>query len=120
MSFLKKLGSVLAKVAAVATGVYPLIQPALGSGKAAQLTGTVVNDFTQISSVIVMIETALQGKTGAEKMAAVIPLVANIVKTSEVVSGKKIADEALFTKGIQELAQGAVDILNSLHEDAAA
>ena len=119
MTFLKKLGQLLATLSAVAAGVYPLVQPLLGSGKAKEITGTAVNDLTQIASLVVQIETALQGKPGAEKLAALIPLVANVVKTSEVVSGKKIANEDLFTKGVQELAQGAVDVLNSLHEDAA-
>jgi hypothetical protein len=119
VSFLKKLGTLLAKAAAVAAGVYPLVQPLLGSGKVNQVTGTVVNDFSLIMQQVVTIETALQGKPGTEKLQALIPLVKNIVMTSEAVANRKIADDALFTKGVQEIAQGAVDVLNSIHPDEA-
>jgi len=119
MTFLKKLGQILATAGAVAFGVYPLIQPLLGSGKAKDITGEAVNDLSAIGQLVVMIETALQGKPGPEKLAALLPLVENIVKTSELVSGKKIANDALFTQGVKEVSQGVVDILNSLHEDAA-
>ena len=120
MTFLKKLGQVLLKVIALAAGVGPIIQPFLGSGKAAQTTGTVVNDLTAIGSVIVQIETAfgaIPNSTGAQKLQAAIPLVANIIKTSELVVGKKIANEALFTQAVTEYAQATVDLLNAIHPD---
>lgn len=120
MTFLKKLGQVLLKVAGVAAGVYPLVSPLIGSGKAGQITGTAVNDLTAIGAVIVQLETAfgaVPGSTGAQKLQAAIPLVSNIIKTSELVVNKKIANEALFTQGVTEVAQGMVDILNSIHPD---
>ena len=43
----------------------------------------------------------------------------NIVLTSEAVSGKKIANEALFTQAITEITQGVVDLYNSIDESAA-
>ncbi len=121
MTFLKKLGQVLLQVVGVATGMGPLIAPFLGSGsKAATVAGTVVNDLTSIGSVVVQIETAFQALgpsvTGAQKLAAAIPLVANIIKTSEMVAGKKIANETLFTQAVTEYTQATVDLLNSLHE----
>lgn len=123
MSFLKKLGNVLKiaiNVAGVAAGVGPILSPLLGSaaGKVNQVITTANNDLTSIGSLVVMIETALQGKPGVEKLQALIPLVKNIVATSELVAGKKIANEAMFEKGVEGLAQGVVDVLNSLHEDA--
>ena len=120
MSFLKKLGQVLVNVVGIATGVGPIILPFLGSGKSAQITGTAINDLTAVGQVVVQIETAfaaLPGSTGAQKLQAAIPLVGNIIKTSELVVGKKIANEALFTQAVQEYAQATVDLLNSLHED---
>ena len=122
MSFLKKLGQILVNVAGIATGVGPIILPFLGSGKAGQVAGVTVNDLTAIGSTIVQIETAfaaIPGATGAQKLAAAIPLVGNIIKTSELVSGKKIANEALFTQAIQEYAQATVDLLNSINGDEA-
>ncbi len=122
LTFLKKLGTILVNIAGVAVGIGPIIAPFLGSGKAANAVSTGVNDLTAIGSTIVQIETAfaaVSGSTGAQKLAASIPLVGNIIKTSELVVGKKIANEALFTKAVQEYAQATVDLLNSIHPDAA-
>ena len=122
MTFLKKLGTILLNEAGIATGVGPIIMPFLGSGKAAQVEGKVVNDLTSIGSLIVQIETAfaaVPGSTGAQKLQAAIPLVANVIKTSEMVSGKKIANEALFTQAVTEYTQATVDLLNSIHPDEA-
>jgi hypothetical protein len=119
MTFLKKLGTILANIAGVAMGIGPIISPFLGSGKVAAGVTTVVNDLTAVASTVVLIETALQGKTGADKLAAAIPLVGNIIKTSELVAGKKIQNEALFTQAIQEFTQATVDLLNSIHPDEA-
>jgi hypothetical protein len=117
MTFLKKLGAALLKITAIAVGIGPILQPLVGSGKSGALVGTAVNDLTAIGSTIVQIETAfaaVPGSTGAQKLQAAIPLVGNIVKTSELVSGKKIANETLFTQAVQEIAQGMVDLLNSI------
>ena len=119
MTFLKKLGSILANVAGVAMGVGPLIGPFLGSGKSATVVGHVTNDLTQIAQMTLAIETALQGQQGTAKLAALVPLVSNIIKTSELVSGKKIANEALFTQACTEYAQATVDLLNAIHPDEA-
>lgn len=107
-------------LAGIAAGVGPIITPFLGSGKA--VVGTAVNDLTAIGSIIAQMEAAfavIPGSTGAQKLAASIPLVGNIIKTSELVAGKKIANEALFTQAIQEYAQATVDLLNSIHPDEA-
>jgi len=119
MTFLKKLGSILAKGLALVAGLGPLIQPWLGSGSAAQTVNTVTNDFTLIAQQVLQVESVIQTPgSGAQKLQAAIPLVTSIIKTSEVVSGKKIANEALFTQACQEYTQATVDLLNSLHEDA--
>ena len=120
MTFLKKLGQVLLKVVALAAGIGPVIMPFLGSGKASQVTGTVVNDLTSIGQVVVQIETALvavPNSTGAQKLQAALPLVSNIIATSEMVAGKKIANQALFTQACTEFTQATVDLLNSIHPD---
>src|SRR5688572_18451498 len=120
MSFLKKLGLVLAQVGATAVGLGPIVAPLFGSGagKVIQVAATVANDLTAIGSVIAQIETALQGKEGVEKFRAAVALVGPIVRTSQLVSGKKIADEALLQKGIEGITQGVVDVLNSISADS--
>lgn len=115
MSFLKKLGVILANVAGIAAGIGPIVAPLLGNK--GTIVGTVTNDLTTIASMISQVEVALQGKTGADKLAAAIALVGPVIAASQAVSGKKIADPAGFQKGIAEVTQGMVDVLNSLHED---
>jgi hypothetical protein len=120
MTFLKKLGQAIVNVAGIAAGIGPIITPFLGSGKAGQVAGTAVNDLTQIGQLVAQIEAAfasIPNATGAQKLSALVPLVANIIKTSEMVAGKKIANQALFTQAAQGFAQATVDLLNSIHPD---
>lgn len=120
MSFLKKLGQILLQVGATAVGIGPIIGPLFGSAgsKVVQVVGGIANDLTSIASVIAQIEVALQGKQGVEKFRAAVALVGPIIRTSQLVSGKKIADPVLMQKGIEAITQGVVDVLNSLHEDS--
>jgi len=120
MTFLKKLGQIIASVAGIAAGVGPLVLPFLGAGKAATIEKTVVNDLTQIGQQVVNVESIIQTPgSGAEKLRAVTPLVASIVQGSEMLYGKKVYDEALFIRGSQKIADGTADILNSVHPDEA-
>lgn len=122
MDFLKKLGTIIVNVAGIAVGVGPLIKPFLGSGQAATVVGIAVNDLTQIGSLVATIEAAfaaVPNSTGAQKLQALVPLVANIIKTSEIVSGKTVADNPLFLQGCTEIGQGMVDVLKSLNADDA-
>lgn len=113
MSFLKKLGQVLLKMVGIFLQVEPLAAPFLGS--AASPVVKAINDFTAIGQIVVQAEALIQGEgTGATKLAAATPLVANIIKTSELMIGKKIRDEAAFIKACQTITGGVADLLNSL------
>jgi len=116
MTFLKKLGSALAQGIALATGMWPLVSKFFGAGTAAsQTANTVVNDLTAIGQVVVQAEAMFQGSgTGASKLAAATPLVANIIKTSELVAGHKISNEAAFTAACQAITSDVANLLNSL------
>src|SRR4051812_46934897 len=120
MSFLKKLGQVLLTVGPMVLGIGPLVSPAFGSkgDKVGGDIATVGNDLTLIAQVVVQIETALQGQPGADKRKAAIALIGPIIKTSQIVSGKKIADAALLESGIGKITDGLVDVLNSIHEES--
>lgn len=120
MSFLKRLAVIIAQVGATAVGIGPLVLPLFGNkaGKASEVFNTVTNDLTSIGALVLQTEVALAGKPGPEKFAAALNLIGPYLRTSQLVSGKKIADEALFQKGAQEVTQGLVDILNSLHADS--
>lgn len=120
MSFLKKLGQILATITATAIGIGPIVTPLFGGGAGKVGAGitTIVNDLTAIAALVVQVEVALQGKTGPEKFQAALNLVGPVIRTSQLVAGKKIADEALLQKGIQEVTQGVVDVLNSIHQES--
>ena len=120
MSFLKKLGQAAAQIGALAIGIGPLVSPLFGS-KGDQIGGqiqTVSNDLTLIAQVVVQIETALQGQNGVDKRKAAIALIGPIIKTSQMVSGKKIADPTLLETGIGQITDGVVAVLNSIHEES--
>lgn len=115
MTFLKKLGQILAKAVAIAVGIGPVVLPFLGSGKASTAVTTGVNDLVQISGIVTTVEAVLQTPgSGAAKLAAAVPLVKGIIQSSELVVGKKIANEALFEQACTEYTQATVDLLNSL------
>lgn len=116
MTFLKKLGTALAEGIALATGMWPLVSKFFGAGTAAsQTASTVVNDLSAVGGIVVQAEAMFQGAgTGPQKLAAATPLVANVIKTSELVSGHKIANEAAFTQACQEITSAVADLLNSL------
>lgn len=114
MSFLSTLGKILSVGEEVAGVFFPVLRPFLGSGKAAQVITTGVNDFTQIGSVIVGVEAAFQTPgSAAVKLQAALPQVANIVKTSEMLIGHTVYNEPEFIAGNQDLINAFVRILNS-------
>lgn len=119
-TFLSRLGTFLAKGIAILTGLEPLIAPLFGSKAqaAAGVATKVANDLTSIGQVVVSAEAMIQGTgTGATKLAAAAPLVVNIVKTSELISGHKIANETLFLQGCTNLTSAVAQILNALSPD---
>jgi hypothetical protein len=118
MTFLKRLGQVLAQGIAVAAGIWPLAGQFFGA-KGQQVATTVINDLTQIGGIVTQVEAIIQTPgSGAVKLQAAVPLVVNIVKTSEMVSGHKIANETLFIEGCTDITSGVAKILNSLDAGA--
>jgi hypothetical protein len=115
LGFLKNIGKLIATGAEIALGIGPIIEPFLGSKAAAAVTKG-INDFTAIGQVVAMMEVALQGDgRGADKLQASLPAVENIIRTSELVSGRKIDNEQGFVDGCKQVVSGLVAVLNSLH-----
>jgi hypothetical protein len=117
VTFLAKLGKFLAEGVALLTGLGPLIAPLLGSNasKASGIVTTATNDLTAVGQVVVQAEALIQTPgSGAAKLAAAAPLVASIVKGSELISGHSIQNEALFIQGCTDLTNAVAEILNSL------
>lgn len=117
MGWLAKVGQLLLKVTAVATGVVPLLQGVLPT-RGADVVKTVSDDLTQIAGIVTLVEGAAQAMTtpapGAEKLKMATPLVAQIVLQSDLLVGHKIKDSAKFQAGCASVASGVADILSSL------
>ena len=71
--------------------------------------GTLVQGAEATAAVL---KNGLSG-TGAQKLAAIIPLVAKEVLASELMLGK-VVDQNLFNQGVTDLTNGVVEIYNSL------
>lgn len=114
MTFLKKFGTVLLKIIGVAIGIAPILEQSVP-----QVT-PVVDKLNQIGNTILMVEgmfTAAFGpdaKLGSDKLRATVPYVAQIIQASELLSGKKIKNEALFTQACIGITSSMADLLNSL------
>ena len=116
MTFLKKIGGILLKVGQIATGLGPLIP-----GQYQQVSGKVIDYLEQVANIVITVEGVGQALQlpGADKLKAAAPLVAQVIQQSDFMVGKKINDPILFAKGAQKIADGMVDILNSLKDEIA-
>lgn len=115
MGFLKKLGSVLLKVGAVAAGIGPLAFP-----NQTTTIGKVVSEIEQLVGLIVTVEAIGQklNLPGNEKLEAAAPLIADAILRTSFMVDKKVAKPELFTSGAKQIAAGLADVLNSIHEEA--
>lgn len=113
MSFLKKLGTILANAAGIAAGIGPIIKPFLGDKSGVLESG--INDLTQVAQIVTMVEAVVQTPgSGAAKLAAATPLVLQVLRTSEAFSGKKISNQALAEKGAADIVTGIVEFMNAI------
>lgn len=113
MKFLSKLGSIIAKVTAVATGLSPLFP------QYDKETEKVVDTLNGVAAIVMNVEVfgTVLGTPGADKLKAASPLVAQIIMQSDMMTGKKINDKVLFVAGVEKLTSGIADILNSIKDD---
>lgn len=119
MNFLKKLGGIIAAVSGVFLGFAPAFEKAVPGSTG--IINTVSQDLSQVGNVVVQIEAIgqLQSLSGPDKAKAAGPLVAQIIASSALVAGKKIADQTAFNAACVTIAGGVADLLNSLHADSA-
>jgi len=116
MTFLKKLGQILAKGLEVASGLSPLITQFLPNN--AGTVQIVSHDLAQVAQIIVEIETigATLGTAGPDKLKMATPLVAQVILQSALLANHEIANPDLFRQAANEYAQATVDLLNSLKD----
>jgi len=118
LNFLAKAGQIILKIIGVATGLVPLLQPILPA-HAAEEAAKVSDDLTKVGSVVITAEQMFaaafgpDAKTGSQKLAAAVPFISQIIQQSELVVGKKIADEDRYTKAITALTSAVAEILSS-------
>ena len=120
MSFLKKLG----QIAQVAAKVVPVYGPVIGAfipEKPQSSVARVSDTIGTVAGIVMQVEAmgASAGATGEQKLKMAAVAVAQIYLQSSALAGKKIANPALFQAGVEKSVAGAVDILNSVHEDEA-
>jgi len=118
MGFLKKLGSIALKVTSLAVGFEPLVRASLSSGQDGKAE-LVFDRLEQVRDIIIQAEVFGQALslTGANKLEAAAPAVANLILQSTIMSGRKIDNPDLFRHGSKQMAAGMADILNSLKDD---
>lgn len=129
MSFLSKFGSVLAKIAVVATDVatgLPLFSVLFPqSGLTTANATKVESDITEVVGVITTAEgmiTAISApgaKTGPQKLAAAAPFVDKIFQqwlASGILGATKIKDQTKWNAAVTAITSGFADLLNALGE----
>lgn len=130
-SFLKKAGEIIVSAGAAVGSSNPLVSLLLGlvPKKYQGIEQTAVTDLTQLGQVVLTVEsigaalatpTGGLPLTGAQKLAAAAPLVGRVILQSDLMTGKHIKDQALFTQAVSEFAQATVDLLNAIDENDAA
>ena len=114
MNFLKKFGSIVLKLTEIVAGVAPtVVKDFPGASGVVQI---ISKDLAEIGNVIGQVEVIGQvlGTVGADKLKAAVPLVTQVILSSSLMAGKKIADPAKFQAAVSEITSAVADLLNSL------
>jgi len=114
--WLKTVGKIIIEASKIATGFGPVIKT-IAPDRAGVIT-TITDSLNQVADIVVTIEAvgATLQLPGNQKLQAATPLVAQIIMKSDMMIGKKIDDQAKFNLGCQKIADGIVDILNSVKD----
>lgn len=118
MTFLKKLGGIIAQVSGIFLGFAPFLTKEVpGTGNVVQI---VSKDLAAIADAVTNAEAIgqLQGLSGADKAKALGPIVAQIIMSGTLVANKKIGDQAGFLAACTTIGGGVADLLNAIHQDS--
>lgn len=115
MSFLKKIGLAIAKGAEYVAVAQGFIQKLPG-----RVEAVVENELAKLLDVIVQVEAmgATLTLSGAQKLAAAIPRIRQVVLGFLQATGHEVSDAALFDKAMAGLTQALADMANSLKPKA--
>lgn len=116
MDFLKKFGLAVLKITQIVTGIAPMVGQYVPG--AAGVIQTVEDDLTAIGKVIQQTEIfgAALAIPGPDKLKAAIPAVSQILLQSEILAGRKIADEARYAAAVSKITDGMADLVSSLED----
>lgn len=117
MTFLKKLGQIIATGVEIFTGIMPILQRAYPNAP----FNTISKDLNAISEIVIQAEAmgAALGLSGADKLRAATGPVVQILMQSEILANKQITDAAALNRAAQNAINAVVEMLNAIHPDAA-
>lgn len=117
MTWLSKVGTVLAKIVGFISGLTPLIGNTFG-GQAAAVTTQVGTSLDQALGVIQVAEAMFAAtgaaKTGPQKLQAATPFISKLLLATETLAHAKIQDAAKFNAAAEGITSALADLLNSL------
>lgn len=120
LTFLSKLGGILANVQPLVPLVGGILANYLPGSKPKEVVQTVVSDFAATVAVVAGVEATGQALSlpGSQKLIAAGPQVAKVILASSAFTGLKIQDVDLFNRGAGKIADGMADCTNAVHPDA--
>lgn len=118
MSFLKKLGQIIATGIEIITGIGPILSAAIPGSSG--VIGKVANDLQSIAQIVIQAEAmgAALGLSGADKLRAATGPVVQILMQSELIAGHPVTDAAALTTAAQNIINGVVAALNAINANA--
>ena len=120
MKLLTKIAQIAGKVTATFLGLEDVIRgfvPDEHDGKLKPIKDTMLEVRDAIIAVELMATGIAGGATGPDKLRMAGPLVRDVILKSALVGNKDIEDKALFSKGVEGIASGMADVLNSLKDN---
>lgn len=119
MTFLKKLGQIIAEGIAIIGGIAPILQAT--NPQAGTVVQTISKDLEQVGQIVIQVEAmgAALGLSGADKLRAAVGPVVQILMSSELLAGKPVTDAAALNQAAQDIINGVVKALNAVHPSAA-
>lgn len=114
MNFLVKLGQIALRIATLETGLMPLVRATVPQSAMTMTAEDKLDQAVHAVITVQQIATAAGGQlTGADKLKAATPFVAQIVQRVEAISGKHPKDPAKFETAVTQMTSALADILAS-------
>lgn len=118
MGWLKRVGQIALQIVVGIDTFGPMIK-AIASDRVdrvVDVVGDKTRQFVQVIAHAEMFGQAL-GLTGADKLTAATPAMAQVILSSDAMIGRKIKDPEKFKAGVAQITAGWADILNSLDDN---